>query len=53
MKRRVIKFFAAVLVFLLAVFMGVSVLITPAPADAGDPAFSAYRAAGHIKSIYE
>ena len=53
MKRRVIKFFAAVLVFLLAVFMGVSVLITPAPADAGDTAFSAYRAAEHIKVISE
>jgi hypothetical protein len=53
MKKRMVKFFAAIIVFLLSVLLGVSVLFTPAPSKGPDTEFSAYRAAEHIKVISE
>lgn len=51
MKNRLLKVFIASAAFLLSIFLGITVLLTPQPVKGKDTEFSAYRAAGYIENI--
>ncbi len=51
MKKRLIVKLVSCAAFLLSIFLGVTVLLTPNPVDRPETEFSAYRAVKHIKAI--
>jgi hypothetical protein len=51
MNKRFVRFLIPVLALIVSIFLGITVLITPAPREGAETDFSAYRAAKHLETI--